>query len=37
MKSLTVDIGAARSLGVYPMPVTGPQNKTRYRGDLWTH
>src|ERR1044071_1523043 len=34
---LTVDIGAARSLGVYPMPVTGSAKQGVTAATLWTH
>jgi hypothetical protein len=34
---LTVDIGAARSLGVYPMPVTGSAKQDVTAATLWTH
>jgi hypothetical protein len=34
---LTVDIGAARSLGVYPMPVTGSTKQGVTAATLWTH
>jgi len=34
---LTVDIGAARALGVYPMPVSGANKQEVTAAQLWTH
>jgi hypothetical protein len=34
---LTVDIGAARALGVYPMPVSGAAKQDVTAAQLWTH
>src|SRR5437660_818476 len=34
---LTVDIGAARALGVYPMPVSGASKEEVTAAELWTH
>jgi hypothetical protein len=34
---LTVDIGAARALGVYPMPISGASKQEVTAAELWTH
>jgi hypothetical protein len=34
---LTVDIGAARALGVYPMPVSDASKEEETAAELWTH
>jgi hypothetical protein len=34
---LTVDIGAARALGVYPMPVSGSNKQEVTAAQIWTH
>ena len=34
---LTVDIGAARALGVYPMPVSGETKQEETAAELWMH
>jgi len=34
---LTVDIGAARALGVYPMPVSGETKQEETAAQLWMH